>query len=91
MRYLYRVDDDQPFAYARTRRDFFLVSDDTLWAHESHHWLLSAASSASLVHRIGNVYYDVDTSTPLYYETSEPPVPTEDGVSVSGESARPGP
>lgn len=73
MRYLYRVDDDQLFAYAPQRRDFFLASDKSLWAHESHNWLLSATSSARLVHRIGRVYYDVDTSLPLYYETSQGP------------------
>jgi hypothetical protein len=90
MRYLYRVDDDQPFAYAHTRRDFFLVSDDSLWAHESHQWLLSAVSGASLVHRIGNVYYDVDSALPLYYESSEPPALADHRVSISGESERRG-
>ncbi|MDQ1521840.1 MAG: hypothetical protein QOI55_2913 [Actinomycetota bacterium] len=89
MRYLYRVDDDRPFAYAPNRRDFFLVSDDTLWAHESHNWLLSASSSVSIVHRIGTLYYDADTGLPLYYETGTPPVVGDDGVSVSGGSAPP--
>jgi hypothetical protein len=73
MRYLYRVDDDQPFAYAPNRRDFFLVSDDTLWAHESHAWLLSAASSANLVRRIADTYYDAATGAPLYYERADAP------------------
>jgi hypothetical protein len=72
VRYLYRVDDDQPFAYAPTRRDFFLVSDNSLWAHESHRWLLSAESSVSLVHRIGNVYHDAESGVPLYYEKPKP-------------------
>ena len=68
MRCLHRVDDDEPFAYARNRRDFFLVSDDTLWAHESHHWLLAASSGATVAHRIGSTYYDTDTGLALYYE-----------------------
>ena len=72
MRYLFRVADDQPFAYAASRRDFFLVSDDSLWAHESHAWLLSAASSATLARRIGGTYYDSTTGEPLYYEAAEP-------------------
>ena len=42
MRYLCRVDDRSLHAYASTRRDFHLASDDTLWAHESHGWLLAA-------------------------------------------------
>jgi hypothetical protein len=66
VRYLYRVADDQPFAYAPARRDFFLVSDDQLWAHESHAWLLSAATSAALARRIGGTYYDSETGEPLY-------------------------
>jgi hypothetical protein len=73
MRYLCRVDDRTLHAYARTRRDFFLASDDTLWAHESHDWLLAAASGSRLAHRIGKVFYDVQTETALYYEASEPP------------------
>ncbi len=73
MRYLYGVDDHQLFAYATGRRDFHLASDKSLWAHESHNWLLSAESSARLLHRIGSVYYDVESSLPRYYESSEPP------------------
>jgi hypothetical protein len=72
VRQLYRVDDDQPWAYAQQRRDFHLVRDDSLWAHESHHLLLSAASGVPLVRRVGNVYYDVETGLALYYEASEP-------------------
>jgi hypothetical protein len=86
MRYLNRVENDEPFAYARSRRDFFLVSDDTLWAHESHKWLLSAASSDRIVHRIGNLFYDVESGVPLYYESSEPPAPGTAG-DVGNETA----
>jgi hypothetical protein len=72
MRYLYRVGEDRPFAYAPTRRDFFLVSDDRLWAHESHAWLLSATSSAAFARRIGGIYYDTETGEPSYYEAAGP-------------------
>jgi hypothetical protein len=72
VRYLYRVADDEPFAYAPARRDFFLVSDDRLWAHESHSLLLSAESSAAFARRIGGTYYDTGTGEPLYYEAGEP-------------------
>jgi hypothetical protein len=82
VRYLYRVADDQPFAYAPARRDFFLVSDDQLWAHESHAWLLSAATSAAFARRIGGTYYDSETGEPLYYEAGEPTALTN-GTSAS--------
>jgi hypothetical protein len=72
VRYLHRVDDDEPFAYARNRRDFFLVSDDSLWVHESHHWLLAAESGATVAHRIGSTYYDSENGLPLYYEKTAP-------------------
>jgi hypothetical protein len=74
MRYLCRVDDRKVHAYAVTRRDFLLASDDTLWAHESHGWLLSAASASPLAHRVGDIYYDAATETPLYFEAATPPV-----------------
>ena len=72
MRYLYRVDDGAPFAYERSRRNFCLVSDGTLWAHESHRWLLSATTSVALVHRIGAKYYDPETGVAVYVEGAEP-------------------
>ena len=49
-------DDDELVAYARTRRDFFRASDDVLWAHELHDWLVAASSGVLLAHRTGNVY-----------------------------------
>ena len=42
------------YAYAKTRRDFLLASDDTLWAHESHGWLLKAVTGAQVAHRVGD-------------------------------------
>jgi hypothetical protein len=78
MRCLYRVSDDEFFAYALTRRDFVLVSDGGLWAHESHDWLVAAHSGALLAHRTGGVYYDVQTGSPLYYEAAEPFPPDVD-------------
>lgn len=68
MRYLYRSDDNEEFAYAKNRRDFFRTADDTLWAHESHDWLVAAKTGVLLAHRTGNVYYDALTEAPLYYE-----------------------
>lgn len=75
MRYLYRIEDDAAFAYERNRRDFYLVSDDTLWAHESHAWLLSAESSETLARRIGHTYYDAVSGVACYYERDEPGTP----------------
>jgi hypothetical protein len=68
---LYRVGDDEFFAYALTRRDFRLVSDSRLWAHDSHDWLVAAYSGVLLGHRTGGVYYDVQTGSPLSYEAAE--------------------
>ena len=50
MRYLYTADGDELFAYAPGRRDFFRAGDDALWAHESHGWLIAAASGEPLAH-----------------------------------------
>lgn len=77
MRYLYRVEDDEAFAYERSRRDFYLLRDDTLWAHESHAWLLSAVSSASLARRIGTTYYDAVSGEACYYVRDEPGTPAK--------------
>jgi hypothetical protein len=71
MRYLYTADSDELFAYAPGRRDFFRVSDDTLWAHESHEWLVAAASGELLAHRTGDVYYGVVDGERLYREERE--------------------
>jgi hypothetical protein len=71
MRYLYMADGDELFAYAPGRRDFFRASDDTLWAHESHDWLVAASSGELLAHRTGNVYYGVLDGERLYREEPE--------------------
>ncbi len=60
MRYLYKADDDTPFAYAPGRRDFFRSGDDALFAHDSHGWLVAAASGETLAHRTGDIYYAPD-------------------------------
>ena len=69
LRYLTRVGEHEPFAYASNRRDFHVLSDHTIWAHESHDWLLAARSGAALAHRTGDCYYDVDTGEPLFTQS----------------------
>src|SRR5690242_19763227 len=71
MRYLLSVDDGKLFASARGRRDFFRVSDDTLWAHESHDWLIEAGTGKLLAHRTGDIYYGVESGERLYREVAE--------------------
>ena len=66
MRYLYTVGDDELFAYAPGRRDFFRAGDDRLWAHESHGWLVAAESGQTLAHRTGDVYYGAVDGERLY-------------------------
>jgi hypothetical protein len=70
-RYLRRVEDGEPFAYARRGHDFIRVRDDQLWAHESEDLLLSARSGDPLARRMGAIFYQIDTGAPLYYETIE--------------------
>jgi hypothetical protein len=71
-RYLTRIGEDTPFAYALNRRDFLLVSDQKLWAHESHDWLLAADSGAAFAHRTGDSFYSVDTGEALFTQTASP-------------------
>ena len=71
MRYLYTADEDELYAYAPGRRDFFRASDDTLWAHESHEWLVAAATGELLAHRTGDVYYGAASGERLYREAPE--------------------
>jgi hypothetical protein len=71
VRYLCRIGDRKVHAYARTRRDFLLASDDSLWAHESHSWLLAASTGSQIARRVGTTYYDAESGEPLYFETSE--------------------
>jgi hypothetical protein len=81
MRCLYTIADDELFAYETGRRDFVRSSDETLWAHESHDWLVSAVSGEPLAHRTGDIFYGVEASEPLYRMTeddtrSAPPAPS---------------
>ena len=72
MRYLYTADDDNElFAYAPGRRDFFRAGDDRLWAHESHGWLIAAESGETLAHRTGDVYYGAVDGKALYRLSAE--------------------
>jgi hypothetical protein len=68
MRYLFGSADDQLVAYAPGRRDFYSAADDALWAHNSHDWLIAAATGKTLAHRTKGIYYSVTTGEPLYYE-----------------------
>jgi hypothetical protein len=79
MRYLYTTADDQLFAHAPGRRDFFKEGDDRVWAHESHGWLIAAKSGETLAHRTGDVYYGAVDGERLYRVSTEPaPTPTTD-------------
>jgi hypothetical protein len=90
MRYLYLVESDELFAYAPGRRDFFKSSDDTLWAHESHEWLV-AKSGEVLAHRTGEFYYDAVRGERLYHVTTDRIPPREPGTeSPASDSARVG-
>jgi hypothetical protein len=78
-----RVADTEMFAYAARGTGFFRASDRTLWAHEHDGVLLSARSGAPLAHRVGNVFYDLESELPLYIEdTHAPAAPagTPDGI-----------
>jgi hypothetical protein len=71
-RYLCRFDDGLHFAYATpTGHDFFRAFDHTLWAHESGDVLLSARSGTPLARRVGSVFQDINSDTPLYYERTD--------------------
>jgi hypothetical protein len=72
MRYLYTTADDQLFAHAPGRRDFFKEGDDRVWAHESHGWLIAAQSGQTLAHRTGDVYYGAVDGERLYRVATEP-------------------
>src|SRR5437588_12403607 len=84
MRYLYTVDDDQLFAYAPGRRDFFRAGDDGLLAHESHGWLVAAESGETLAHRTGDVYYGAVDGERLYRVTADPVRSEERRVGTGG-------
>ena len=67
-RCLFRFAIDEVFAFAMRGHDFYRAGDHTLWAHESEDLLLSARSGTPLAHRVGDVFYDVESDFPLYYE-----------------------
>jgi len=90
MRYLYTADDDELFAYAPGRRDFFRAGDDNLWAHESHDWLIAAKSGEALAHRTGDTYYGAADGARLYRITSDVPTGADaDAAADSEPTARP--
>ena len=85
----YTVDDDQLFAYAPGRRDFFRAGDDGLWAHESHGWLVAAESGETLAHRTGDVYYGAVDGERLYRVTADPVPEVEKNGSGTDQRPRP--
>jgi len=85
MRYLYKADGDQLFAYAPGRRDFFTSGDDRLWAHESHGWLIAADSGQALAHLTGGVYYGAVDGERLYRLSTEREPQSSDGDSEGGD------
>jgi len=71
-RYLCTFEGGQVFAYARpTGQDFFRAVDHMPWAHESDGLLLSARSGTPLARRTGNLFHDIVSNVPLYYERTE--------------------
>lgn len=88
MRYLYTADADEVFAYAPGRRDFFRASDDSLWAHESHDWLVAAQSGELLAHRTGDVYYGALHGERLYRVARDDLAQTPPPVEAARRSAK---
>lgn len=81
-RLLRRCDNDEVFAYAM-RGSFFRARDHIEWAHEHDHVLVSARSGVTLARRVGDVFYDVESSVPLYYEANSGHVPRSPSNSTS--------
>jgi ABC-type transporter Mla MlaB component len=67
-RYLYRTGESVPFAYASSRYDYCLVRDGSLWAHDSHNWLLAAGTGAVLAHRTRGSYFSPTSGELMYSE-----------------------
>jgi len=67
-RRLCRFAVDEAFAYVVHGHDFYRASDDVLWAHEREGVLLSARTGMPFARRDGNVFFDVESNAPLYYE-----------------------
>lgn len=76
-RRLCRVTIDEVFAYAVGGFDFYRASDHRLWAHEREGVLLSARSGTPLARRDGDLYYDIESNRPLYYEEHDYPPPPQ--------------
>jgi hypothetical protein len=95
-RCLRRIFDDGVFAYAMRGHDYYRASDHVLWAHESDDLLLSARSGSPFARRVADVFYDLETGVPLYYDDNHTrPLPVELGedrprrAHVSPSSRRP--
>jgi hypothetical protein len=86
--YLYKIDEEELFAYTNGRRDYFRAGDDSLWAHESHNWLVAAKSGVVLAHRTGDRYYSVTDGECLYRITTDPLPQHERRASGSSERLR---
>jgi hypothetical protein len=80
-RWVYRFDDQRPFAYAHGR-DFVRTADHTVWAHLSDGALRSARSGRRIAYLVGDVFYDAQTHAPVYYQTPELALP---GTPVRGD------
>jgi hypothetical protein len=70
-RVLCGFEDHRPFVYARGD-DYFRFADNTLWAHQVDGELVSVRSGEPLVYQHGNIFYDILTRQPLYYESAKP-------------------
>jgi hypothetical protein len=68
-RCLRRVDTGEEFAYAMRGTHFFRASDGASWARQRGDTLVATRSGAHLAQRVGQVFYDVESHRPLYYES----------------------
>ena len=91
-RTLYRTTDGSAFAYTRRRYDYLRTLDHTCWAHERDGLLVSTRSGAALARRVGDVFYDVESNVPLYYEGTSPrPVRSSEGPTLTTTRSPPFP
>jgi hypothetical protein len=68
---LRRIADNEVFAYAAPGNGFVRASDHIMWAYERDLLLWSARSGTPLARRVGDVFYDLDSNLPLYYDESQ--------------------
>jgi hypothetical protein len=66
--WLRRVKGASAFAYAGHDPEGIRASDRAQWAPERHGLLFSARSGMPLARRVDDVFYDLETDTPLYYQ-----------------------